>query len=83
MTSETKTLYRYSTNHALLITSDLLVSCVAQLFGPHRKASRSKSITVGNTDWLHVEYKGWPHVFIIAREDIAAGTELTIDYSEG
>jgi hypothetical protein len=30
-----------------------------------------------------VEYKGWPHVFIIAREDIAAGTELTIDYSEG
>jgi SET domain-containing protein len=30
-----------------------------------------------------VEHKGWPHVFIIARRDIAAGTELTIDYGEG
>ena len=58
-------------------------SCNTQLFGPHRTASRSKSIKGGNTCWLHVEHKGWPHVFIIARQDIAAGTELTIDYGEG
>ena len=33
--------------------------------------------------WLHVEFKGWPNVFIIARQDIPAGAELTIDYGEG
>ncbi len=30
-----------------------------------------------------MEHRGWPYVFIIARQDIAAGTELTIDYGEG
>ena len=55
-----------------------------QLFGPHRvKPPKRSGIPGGNTGWLHVEYRGWPYVFIIARQDIAAGAELTIDYGEG
>jgi hypothetical protein len=55
-----------------------------QLFGPHRaKPPKRSGIQGGNTGWLHVEYRGWPYVFIIARQDIAAGAELTIDYGEG
>jgi hypothetical protein len=52
--------------------------------GPHRaKPSKNTGIRGGNTGWLHVEYKGWTHEFIIALQDIPASEELTIDYGEG
>ena len=57
---------------------------IIQLFGPHRvKPPKNSGIKGGNAGWMHVEYRGWPYVFIIARQDIAAGAELTIDYGEG
>jgi hypothetical protein len=57
---------------------------IMQLFGPHRvKPPKNSGIKGGNAGWMHVEYRGWPYVFIIARQDIAAGAELTIDYGEG
>jgi hypothetical protein len=58
-------------------------SRIPQLFSPHRPAPRSKSIKGCSAGWLHVDHMLRPHVFIIALQDIAASTEMTIDYGEG
>ncbi|KAJ3034181.1 Bromodomain adjacent to zinc finger domain protein 2B [Rhizophlyctis rosea] len=46
-------------------------------------ARRGKEVLHPNVSFVEVLILGWPYIFLMAKEEIPFGSELTLDYSEG
>jgi len=58
------------------------VALINDFCGPDRRPERKEALPQPNVRYVPVKLNGWPHIFVVATRDIAAGDVLRSDYGD-